>query len=385
MEPEHENHLIPSVPESPKGRWTCFLLIGCLSMLYAELFSGASQIWFFNFWSLTVTYPLYLIHVLFFLNVAFRTNKTSPVHLYLWGVLFGMYESWITQVLWVGYDAGGPMIGTGLGIGIGEFLALVFFWHPILSFVLPVLVFEVLALSVPSDVPAEQRVFPSHVPFLVKTKSNQRYIWFLYVAGSLFIAFNYHGSIFHVLAALGGTYVLIYLLFWRARTRSDFSVHSLRVGKVGMGILVVYMAALYTLMFVGYGYFGERIPGLLPVVTTVILYAVFIWIVYSSTPSAESVKIPSQLTVAWFTPSDYRILAIFNIFLASLLCLVVLAVPEFAMIVFLLFYFAMCVIGVYLFYRAIRKRNEQTTESLENQYAFLADTFSRSSDTKNQS
>ena len=373
MEPENQSQCTPYNP-NPKGRWVCFLLLGCLSMLYAELFSGASQIWYLNFWSLTVTYPLYLIHVLFFLNIAFRTNKTSPVHLYLWGVLFGMYESWITQVLWVGYDAGGSMIGTVLGIGIGEFLALVFFWHPILSFVLPVFVFEVLALSAPSDVPAEQRVFSSHVPFLVKTRSNKRYIWLLYVAGSLFMASNYGGSIFHVLAALGGTYALIYLLYRRARTHCDFSVHSLRVGRFGMGVIVAYMGALYTLMFVGYGYFGERIPGLLPVVTTVILYGIFIWIVHSSAPAAESVKIPS-LTTAQFTPSDYRRLTGFNMLLASLLCLVVLFVPNIVMIVFLLFYFAMCAVGVYIFYRAIRKRNEQTAESLESQYARLVDTF----------
>ena len=102
-----------------------FLLIGCLSMLYAELFSGASKLWFFNVWSLLVTFPLYMVHVIFFLNLAFKTHKTSVVHLYLWGILFGMYESWITQVLWIGYNAEGPMIGTLAGIGVGEFLALV--------------------------------------------------------------------------------------------------------------------------------------------------------------------------------------------------------------------------------------------------------------------
>lgn len=127
-------------------------------------------------------------------------------------------------------------------------------------------------------------------------------------------------------------------------------------------------------MFVGYGYFGERIPGILPVVTTVIMYGIFIWIVHSSAPAAESVKIPS-LTTAQFTPSDYRRLTGFNMLLASLLCLVVLFVPNIVMIVFLLFYFAMCAVGVYIFYRAIRKRNEQTAESLESQYARLVDTF----------
>ena len=116
--------MVCMVPDNParstKEQWLCFFLIGCLSMLYAELFSGASQLWFVNIWALLVTFPLYMVHVLFFFNVALYTQKTSPVHLYLWGVLFGMYESWITQVLWVGYQGtGGPMVQTVLGIGLG--------------------------------------------------------------------------------------------------------------------------------------------------------------------------------------------------------------------------------------------------------------------------
>jgi hypothetical protein len=367
MQSEYDSHPVYDVKR--KEQLFCFLLIGCLSMLYAELFSGASQIWFFNPWSLFVTFPLYLFHVLFFLNLAFRTQKTSPVHLYLWGTLFGMYESWITQVLWIGYSADGPMIGTFLGIGIGEFPALVFFWHPILSFVLPILIFQVLVLSVPSGTPAGKRVFPSNVPFLVRTKSNMRYLWILYIIGSIFMGVNYQGNVVTVLIALGGTYALIYLLY-RGCSRFKFSVYSLYIGNRGMKIVTFYMVILYTVMFVILGYYNGRIPGLLPIVTTVILYGVFIWVIKTATPVTESVNVPDSLVTNCVTLSDYRNLVAANIILASGFCFIYYVLPSLITTLFVGFYFAACILGVYLFYRAFRRRKKANPYLLSSSHKY---------------
>jgi hypothetical protein len=369
---ESENYSLTETP-SLREKWVLFLLIGCLSMLYAELFSGASKIWFADPWSLLVTFPLYMVHVLFFFNLALYTHRTSPVHLYLWGILFGMYESWITQVLWVGYSVEGPMVGAFLGIGIGEFLALVFFWHPILSFVLPILVFELLTLSKSSELPST-RVLPSHVPFLVKRKSNQRYLLFLYVVGSVFMAVNYQGNLFVAVAALGGTYGLIYIMYRKA-SRDHFSVYSLRIGNRGMGIIVVYMVALYVVMFVGYGYYGGRIPGLLPVVTTIGLYGIFGWIIFSSTPGTESVEIPLVLIEKCMKASDYRRFVYFNVGLVVVFCLGFAVVSQLLMVVFLFFYMVLCGLGIYMFYKGIILRNKQTPEYLTGWYTALISEF----------
>ncbi|MHA1467740.1 MAG: hypothetical protein ACTSP6_06635, partial [Promethearchaeota archaeon] len=84
-------------------RWTLIILIGCLSMFMAEVFAGSSQMWFIDIWSLLVTFWLYLGHLLLFLNLAMRKKRTSIPQLYLWGILFALYESWVTKVLWAGY------------------------------------------------------------------------------------------------------------------------------------------------------------------------------------------------------------------------------------------------------------------------------------------
>ncbi len=364
------------VSRTKREQWLCFLLVGCLSMLYAELFSGASQLWFANVWALLVTFPLYMVHVLFFFNLALYTRKTSPVHLYLWGILFGMYESWITQVLWIGYqNTGGPMIQAVLGIGLGEFVPLVFFWHPVLSFILPLFVFQLFALS--ADTSASERVLPSHVPYLVKIKSNLRYGCALYIIGSVFMAHNYQGNIVLVVLALGGTYALIYVLYKGAKKYS-FSVYSLRVGSKGLKIMAAYLVALYVIMFVIFGYFGGRIPGILPVVTTIALYMGFIWIVKTAAPAAE-VAIPLSFIKNRITLSDYGKFAVFNVILASGLCIVFYAAQPLLDVVFLFLYGAMGVIGCYLFLKGVLLRNSQTEEALQRRYHALLEVISGSS------
>lgn len=355
---------------NPRTQWISFLLIGCLSMLYAELFSGASQIWFADFWSLIVVFPLYMVHVLFFFNLALKTRRTSPVHLYIWGMLFALYESWVTQVLWVGYTAQEPLVRTFLGIGVGEFLALVLFWHPILSFILPLFIFELLVLSIQSEEPLNQRVLPSHIPFLVKTKFNKRYLLALYVIGSVFMAANYQGNLFLVVAALGGTYGLIYILYRWAR-KHQFSVYSLRVANKGLILMVTYILLLYVVMVVGFGYFQGRIPGPLPVITTLILYGVFGWLVMYSKPAAESVEIPSHIVAHKITLSDYKRLVYLNLILASALCIVYYFLPSLVTGALVVFYVTMCVIGCYIFCKVILLRNKQTQEFLETRYNTL--------------
>ena len=102
------------------------------------MFSGASLgpgLW--NPWTILVTYWLYFAHFFFFTTLAVRTGRTSLPSLYLWGVLFGLYESWITKVIWSGYSGDGKLVLGRIGpYGFGE-LSMVFLFHPIVSFLIP--------------------------------------------------------------------------------------------------------------------------------------------------------------------------------------------------------------------------------------------------------
>lgn len=177
-----------------------FILVGALSVLCAEVFAGSSQAWFIDSWGLLVVFPLYLLHLLFFLNIAFRTKRTSLLQLYFFGAIFALYESWVTKVLWWGYPNTATQASTFLGIAYSEFSALVFFWHPVMSFILPILVFEILT----------GRVLKSHV---IK-KSNIKTI-ILFVAAVTVAAYNTNGSQFNIILsniAVIGSMLIILLL-----------------------------------------------------------------------------------------------------------------------------------------------------------------------------
>ena len=95
-------HPPEGIPPENKGPTVVFarVLIGLIVLICAEVFSGASlRMGLWHPWTLLVTYWLYFAHFFFLTTLAVRTGRTSLSALYLWGVLFGLYESWITKVI----------------------------------------------------------------------------------------------------------------------------------------------------------------------------------------------------------------------------------------------------------------------------------------------
>jgi len=139
------------------------LLIGLIVLVCAEVFSGASLgmgIWNPFVW--TMTYWLYFAHFFFFTTLAVRTGRTSFWSLYLWGVLFGLYESWITKVIWYGYGGDGKLALGHFGpYGFAE-LSMAFIFHPVMSFLLPLAVACLLC-------PPLRRLFPDLAWFTGKS------------------------------------------------------------------------------------------------------------------------------------------------------------------------------------------------------------------------
>jgi hypothetical protein len=240
-----------------KKLWS-ILLLGALSMLFAEVFSGASRLWFVDPWGLLLTYPLYLGHVLFLLNVAFLWKKTSPRQLYFFGMLFGLYEALITKVLWFGYPAStGPMVGYFFGVAWGEFLTLVLFYHPIMSFVVPIFVYEVLSGD----------VLPGHERFLQKNWKTLLLVMILIVMGASFQSNGAGYDVILSVGSMGGSILIVVLLHFLSRGKN---LQSLVLGKKGLFIVLGYLFVLYGVTTVVI--FPERLPKI------VIAYVlIFLW------------------------------------------------------------------------------------------------------------
>jgi len=228
------------------------LLIGWLILISAEVFSGASLkpgLW--NPWTLIVTYWLYFAHFFLFATLAAWTGRTSFWSLYLWGVLFGLYESWITKVIWYGYEGDGHVALGRLGpYGFSE-ISMVVIFHPIMSFILPLAVVCVLF-------PSLRRLFPDLAWFTSSHRWARVTRVYLVVSLGAVVAMNSGGPTNLGLNLVFGAVVLCVLL---RLSRPGFFTPDARpilvFGRRGFVGLCVYLAILYAVT-----YFHMRPEGL---------------------------------------------------------------------------------------------------------------------------
>jgi len=317
------------------------ILIGTLSMLFAEVFSGASQAWFFNAWSLIATFPLYLFHLLFLLWIALNSKKISISQLYLFGIIFALYESWITKVLWTGYivNATKPALGTILGLGISEFPILVFFFHPIMSFIVPILVFEILNKQAVSD----------HAKLLEKNRKKSKLILLFLASIGTFIA---NGNQFNLLSAnislIGTIIIILILLYFTQKTNLEF----FKFKKNKFILISAYLLLLYVLMF--FYLLPEKIPTTAVSYLSIIIFYIFpISLLINS--KKENIEY-TNLTDKHYTAKDLGFFSIFVVLTTNIFCLI----PNVAASLLFISYYIIWLLGITIFglitYKALKKQ-----------------------------
>lgn len=112
-----------------------------LSVFFAEVTVASYLYPYFTPWGIISLLPLYGLHTLVLAGIVYRFGKPRFGILYLAGILFGLYEAYITKVVWK--PEWGSFLKIG-GVGIFEVLVVVLFWHPFMSFIIPVGVAELL-------------------------------------------------------------------------------------------------------------------------------------------------------------------------------------------------------------------------------------------------
>jgi len=309
-------------------RYLAILLFGVLSMLFAEVFSGSSTLWFVTPWGVFLTLSLYLAHAVFFFTVAVRTNRTSPRQLYFFGMMFGLYEALITKVIWYGYPGStGPTVGYFFGIAWGEFLTLVLFWHPIMSFLVPVFVYEIVSRD----------IIPSHQRFLQKNKTTMLVALILVLMGAVFQSNGAKYNVLIALGSLGGT-ILIILVLHRLTLGKNLS--SIVLGRRGLGSIVVFLIGLYT--FSSVSFFPERLPrSILPYILIFLCYLGAIGLVWLDR-STKTINLENNPIIS---VQDLRVLVV--ILLAATIVFSLL--PQLSIIILTVLFVSLMGLGVVLF------------------------------------
>ncbi len=311
-------------------------LLGLFSMLYGEVFAGASLIWFFDPWGLFVTFPLYWSHVVFFWSLAVRLRRDSLRSLYLFGVVFGLYESWVTKVVWSGFMGQEPILGTFLGFAVVESLLILLFWHPIMSFVLPIVSLELLYAHVRGE--------PGAYGYLVgKNKVSSRLLKIILFASPLALAINSGGNLVVSLSAFGGTLVLIYLVYRVARKNPErLNPSKATVGTKGLLFFLLYILGIYVFFF--FALLPERIPSLQTIFITLLFYVVLFVLILRDKCSCS---LPEEIYGLRDLKLFYRRYAV----ILAVDSIIYLLLPELTMLLFLVAIILMIGTGLYLLIR----------------------------------
>lgn len=257
----------------PAPRWHAVLfarlLIGVIVMICAEVFSGASLgagLW--NPFTLIVTFWLYFAHFFLFTTLAVRTGRTSLSALYLWGVLFGLYEAFITKVIWSGYSADGKLVIGQIGpYGLSE-ISMVFIFHPVMSFILPLAIACLLC-------PALRGIFPQLTWVTGPGKLPATIRIYIIAALAPIMAIN-AGSLRNLAANLAFAIAALWVLRRLARP-ALVCTDARRVvcfGRWGMVGLCAYLAFLYAATY--HGIHPEALPSAGIQLFTFVFYALAI-------------------------------------------------------------------------------------------------------------
>jgi hypothetical protein len=263
-------------PGKPSTRMRVFfwLILGSFSVYFAEVVSGSDIFPFYKPVSWILVFPLYTLHTLVLWYVVFRHGRGRLYALFPAGALFGLYEAYITKVIWSPTWNDAP-IRLG-GVAIVETLLLVLFWHAFMAFIVPLFLAET-ALTSSREVLTG---LPVRARRALTSKAASRLAYVLPVVGGLFQSVG-ASTPFDSLASgvLNSAFLIVLTVIWRRKGGDRHRLRDLLPGPKGFRILLVLLGADYLLL--GALLRPEEIPGLGAQATVWVLYVFFGLLLYT--------------------------------------------------------------------------------------------------------
>lgn len=249
---------------SVRRRLPVWLLLACTSVWLAEVTATSSRFPFLSAAGWVLLVPLYGLHALLGGWLVMRANRVTWPLLYLPGMLFGVYEAYITKVVWDPTWSKAEWHWQAGGLYLAQTAILVLFWHPVFAFILPLALTE-RAVTGSSEVVA---VLPRPLRWLVGSR------WGIVVLGAVAGADSAVGASWSVALGSAASSVAFVLVVREVAARFG-PVPSLRAvlpsnrqaASLGGLLLLGYFV-------LGFGMRHDSLPPVLPGQLTV-------WVVYA--------------------------------------------------------------------------------------------------------
>lgn len=255
---------------SRREKLAFWLLLGLFSAAVPEAVSGSAPFVLFTPWGLFVTLPVYLLHAVFLAGLVYRYSGGLRFgSLYLAGALFGLYEAYLTKVLWA--PTWDPIPVHAGGVYVLETVLLVLFWHPLMAFVVPLLVVEMLC--------TRSRIVLAGFPGGLRSRSSA-WTGRTVAAGAVLLGLFQGTIVPNPVTALGSAVatsivLAVAVLAWRRWVGADgYPLGELLPDRRELRMLGVLLAVMYVVY--GAGLRREFLPGFASQATVWMLYLAFV-------------------------------------------------------------------------------------------------------------
>jgi hypothetical protein len=282
-----------------KHQWLFWIILAAFSTFFAEVFSGSDMFPFFHSWGLLVVVPLYGLHIILLANLVYRASKPHFASLVFAGMLFGLYEAYLTKVLWA--PPWGAALNVG-GVAPIETLVLVFWWHAWFSFIIPLLVAEKL-LTKSSELSLS---FPGKIGQFL---NSWRGLASVMIFGGLFQSINSPSVGQSLLSGISTTAVLVALvLIWKRVTKDKtYTMEELLPNQKQFKWLLVPTGIMYLAMSILIR--PESFPGLGGHLIIWILYGVSFYLLSRSRQTDDIDPEPAVSSLATWENKHWLLLA----------------------------------------------------------------------------
>ena len=256
-----------------RARYLFWVILGALSTALPEVTAGSDLYPFFKAADYLLVIPLYSLHILVLWYVVWRGGRPRLYNLFPAGALFGLYEAYLTKVIWSPTWAAEPF--SVFGVAVVETLVLVLFWHSFLAFIVPLLVAET-SLTCSREIAGG---LPEWLGGrLARLRGGYLFLVFPFVGG-LFQSVNTHSIWDAVFSGLTSTVIVVGLVYvWRRRVGCGYTLRSLLPTRREFRVLLALLLLLYGLM--GVFWRPEALPGLGPQLAVWALYLFFGGLLY---------------------------------------------------------------------------------------------------------
>jgi hypothetical protein len=238
---------------SRKHKYLFWLNLGLISTFFAEVISGSDLFPFFHVWGISMVVPIYLLHTMILITLVYRFGQPTFPVLYFAGTLFGLYEAYITKILW---NPSWEEVFKIADVAVFEVIVLVLFWHAWMSFILPLIAADIWLLGSNEML----SLFPQQIRRFFATRKGWGVVAIL---GGLFLTINLPAPGYALVSGLGVITVLGFFgWLWRKITkRHTYTFADLLPNKCEFIFLTALLLGIY--LITGFTLRPEALPSLL--------------------------------------------------------------------------------------------------------------------------